>query len=137
MKIEIVCAVILNRKKQIFVGKRKSKKLAGYWEFPGGKIEKDEGIKEALKREVMEEIGAEITIGSMVVPEYAYHYQFGDVKLYFYFARLESKEGEPKIYEEYGWLPIQQLENKKWLPANQKVLAKLSKWDLNKVEFDE
>ncbi|KRN11051.1 (deoxy)nucleoside triphosphate pyrophosphohydrolase [Liquorilactobacillus mali] len=137
MNTEVVCAIVLNEEKQIFAGKRKARSLAGYWEFPGGKVEKAEGIKQALKREIMEEIGVAITIGSVVVPAYSYNYQSGDVNLHFYFARLATKMVKPKIYEEYAWLSIQQLRDKNWLPANQRVLEKLSKCDLNKVEFNE
>lgn len=137
MSIEVVCAVILNEKKQMLIGKRRSKKLAGYWEFPGGKVEKNEEVKQALKRELTEEIGAETAIGPMVVPAYTYQYEFGNVRLYFYFAQLKDEMISPKIYEEYAWLSVSQLASKKWLPANQKVLDGLSQWDLNKVEFNE
>ncbi|MFT8669240.1 MAG: (deoxy)nucleoside triphosphate pyrophosphohydrolase [Liquorilactobacillus hordei] len=137
MSIEVVCAVILNEKKQMLIGKRRSKSLAGYWEFPGGKVEKNEEVKQALKREVTEEIGAEAAIGPMVVPAYTYQYEFGNVKLHFYFAQLKDEMISPKIYEEYAWLSFSQLASKKWLPANQKVLNGLNQWDLNKVEFNE
>lgn len=137
MSIEVVCAVILNEKKQMLIGKRRSKNLAGYWEFPGGKVEKNEEVKQALKRELTEEIGAETAIGPMVVPAYTYQYEFGNVRLYFYFAQLKDEMISPKIYEEYAWLSVSQLASKKWLPANQKVLDGLSQWDLNKVEFNE
>ena len=56
--IEVVCAIILNPESKIFAARRApGKSFAGYWEFPGGKIEEGENGAEALQRELQEELG--------------------------------------------------------------------------------
>ncbi|KRM92139.1 (deoxy)nucleoside triphosphate pyrophosphohydrolase [Liquorilactobacillus cacaonum] len=133
---KVACAVILDQDEKIFVGKRLSTILGGHWEFPGGKVKTNESILQALKREIFEELGVEVIIGQSVIEPYTYHYQFADVLLYFYFAKLKTKILRPQIYHEFFWVNQQALQKLDWLPANQRVLAKLSEWDLSKVEYD-
>jgi 8-oxo-dGTP diphosphatase len=62
--IEVVCAIILNDQGQIFAARRATgKSFEGYWEFPGGKIEEGEDAKEALTRELKEELGLALQAG--------------------------------------------------------------------------
>lgn len=62
-KYNVVCALIENDKGEVFCCKRgPGRPLAGYWEFPGGKIETDENPQDALKREIKEELKSEIEI---------------------------------------------------------------------------
>lgn len=93
----MACAVILDQDEKIFVGKRLSTILGGHWEFPGGKVKTNESILQALKREIFEELGVEVIIGQSVIEPYTYHYQFADVLLYFYFAKLKTKSCGPKF----------------------------------------
>lgn len=61
--IRVVAAVIcndLNKREQIFCTQRAYGEFAGGWEFPGGKIEEHETPKEALIREIKEELDIEI-----------------------------------------------------------------------------
>jgi 8-oxo-dGTP diphosphatase len=61
---EVVCAIIINEAGQVFAARRsEGKSFEGYWEFPGGKIEKGEQASEALKRELQEELGLDLPIG--------------------------------------------------------------------------
>lgn len=56
--VQVATGVVLNKKGQVLVGKRAAHKpLAGFWEFPGGKIEEGEGVTEAFFRELFEEAG--------------------------------------------------------------------------------
>ncbi|GLI06711.1 DNA mismatch repair protein MutT [Paenibacillus tyrfis] len=59
--IEVAAAIIENEHGQILIARRKKGKAqAGLWEFPGGKIEKNETVEECLKRELLEEMNIEI-----------------------------------------------------------------------------
>src|SRR5579863_10083257 len=59
--IQVVAAVLRDRIGRVLIAERPAgKPLAGYWEFPGGKLERDEPEVEALKRELREELGIEV-----------------------------------------------------------------------------
>lgn len=64
---DVVCAVITNDQGQVFIGKRKSKVADGIWEFPGGKVEKNETKEQALLREIKEELNVEIMIDAFLM----------------------------------------------------------------------
>ena len=59
--IKVVCGIIYKDDKILLTRRKKGKSLEGYWEFPGGKVEKEETDTIALKRELKEELGLEIS----------------------------------------------------------------------------
>ena len=58
--IRVVCGIIFKDDKILLTRRKKGKSLEGFWEFPGGKVEKEETDTIALKRELKEELGLEI-----------------------------------------------------------------------------
>ena len=58
--IRVVCGIIYKDDKILLTRRKKGKSLEGFWEFPGGKVEKEETDTVALKRELKEELGPEI-----------------------------------------------------------------------------
>ncbi len=57
--IEVVCAIIINEKNEVFCCKRgPGRTLEGFWEFPGGKIEQHETYEETIIREIKEELNS-------------------------------------------------------------------------------
>ena len=61
--INVVAAVIVNSGGKILIAKRKEgKSLENLWEFPGGKVEKDEDEESCLKREMLEEFGIDVQV---------------------------------------------------------------------------
>ena len=61
--IEVVAAIFINNKEEIFCARRKDEgELALKWEFPGGKIEQGESHQEALIREIKEKFSTEIKV---------------------------------------------------------------------------
>lgn len=64
---EVVCAIIYNNENKIFCTKRgPGRALEGKWEFPGGKVEKDESEEHAIEREIMEELETKVKAISFV-----------------------------------------------------------------------
>ena len=62
----VVAAALVNDDNEVLLAQRpKGKRLAGSWEFPGGKVEKDESPEEALARELKEELGIDVSISDM------------------------------------------------------------------------
>lgn len=83
MHVEVVCALITNDKGETFCCKRGSGgALEGKWEFPGGKIEKGENPKEAIAREIREELKTEINVEKYLGITY-HEYHFEDSSLDF------------------------------------------------------
>src|SRR5512135_3219760 len=100
------------------------KPWAGYWEFPGGKIEAGEDVHAALTRELHEELGIELDGGyPWITVEYAYPEK--RVRLHFYrvlawHGTPHGREGQRMAWEDPGVVGVQPL-----LPANEKILRAL------------
>ena len=63
---KVAGAIIRSGEKILLTRRRRGEKLAGYWEFPGGKIEERETIQECLEREIHEELNIKIKAGTIV-----------------------------------------------------------------------
>ena len=100
----IVVAAVIEREGQILIGQRKREDRHPLkWEFPGGKVEPGESPREALARELQEELGIRATIGEEI-KRYAYRYP-NRQKFELIFYRVQSFEGEPRnvIFERIEW----------------------------------
>lgn len=119
----IVCAAILNKENKIFLARRKpEKKLGGFWEFPGGKLEWGEELESALKREINEELGISISIKKLLHIK-PYVYDHGAVLILFYLCNYESGDISLKDHDTFEWCSAQDLEQHNLLPANEEVIA--------------
>ena len=118
----IVCAAIANEDGKIFIARRKSeKKLGGFWEFPGGKLEPGEELEAALKREIREELSVEINCLRLLHIK-PFVYEHGAVLILFYLCQHQSGEFQLTDHDESCWLKPQELKTLKLLPANEDVL---------------
>lgn len=115
----IVCGLICNQEGKILLAKRGTQqKLAGMWEFPGGKLEKNESLEQALKREIREELHIEINITELLTIQ-PYHYPHADVLILFYLCEQASGILKCTDHEEIKWLfPREILQHHDVLPAN-------------------
>lgn len=115
--IKVVGAVI-EKEGSIFCAKRgPGKALAGLWEFPGGKLEDDETVEEALVREMKEEFSCRILVKEELLT-IQHLYDFGIVELTTLLCELH--EGEPRLLEhaEMRWVKISELPKLDWAPAD-------------------
>lgn len=116
--INVVCAIMEDSSGGIFVAKRpKGKSLAGYWEFPGGKVEKGEVPQEALEREIREELNVSISVGDRL-PASECEYEFGTVVLHPFWAKIENGEIRLNEHVEGKWVQGSELEKLGLAPAD-------------------
>lgn len=128
MKKEInVVGAVIEKNGEILCAQRGfDKTLAGLWEFPGGKIEKNETPEQALAREITEELLCDISITYKITTT-CYEYDFGVVILTTFLCKLEK--GVPTLTEHQmiKWLPIEKLTLLEWAPADVPTIEKLIK----------
>ena len=100
--------------------------LAGYWEFPGGKIELGESPEEALARELSEELGIEAEIGELKL---SVTHSYNDVGIVILFYEVLYWKGEPKAKHHLmlEWIYPEELKDRSIPDANKKVLEKIFK----------
>lgn len=100
--------------------------MEGYWEFPGGKVERDEDPRAALAREIDEELGIEIEVGK--VEEVLFHsYPDRSVVLLFFHCQWVSGKPAPKIGQRLRWVSPAEMGNMNFLPADAPLVERLNR----------
>lgn len=123
--VEVVAAVIMRPDGQFLLARRPEGKVySGYWEFPGGKVEKNESLLHALERELWEELGIHVRHAYPWVTR-IFTYSHATVRLHFF--RVVEWEGALSSREEQGlfWQLPHQVEVSPILPANGPILQAL------------
>ena len=118
--IQVVAGIIYKDRKILIAKRNLQKDQGGQWEFPGGKVEKGETNEEALKREIKEELDADIEVKEYV-GENEFHYPEKDVKLIFYKAELISAKVKLLEHEDYKWIKIEEFSKYDFAEADKKV----------------
>lgn len=120
--IDVAVGVVLRRNGSVLLGQRVAgKPYAGWWEFPGGKVEQGESIAQALARELHEELGLQVFASHpWVVREFSYPH--ARVRLHFH--RVVAFEGEPQAREgqAFAWKMPDAIDVAPLLPATIPVL---------------
>ncbi|MCH8559869.1 (deoxy)nucleoside triphosphate pyrophosphohydrolase [Nesterenkonia sp. DZ6] len=116
-EISVVGAVIVDDGKILCAQRGPNGSLPDMWEFPGGKIESSETPREALQREISEELECTVEVGDEVTTT-TYEYDFGVVTLTTFFCELTS--GTPRLTEHADviWLSPSDLGVLRWAPAD-------------------
>lgn len=123
--IKVVAAIIENDNNEVLCALRsKEMSMPKLWEFPGGKIEKNESIENAIIREIKEELNCHIEFTS-IFHENTHEYEKVIVNLIA--VKCKLIEGEPTANEHAKllWMPIEYLETLNWAPADIPTVKKL------------
>lgn len=118
--IEVVAAVITEGEK-IFTTQRGYGEFRDYWEFPGGKIEPGETEKQALEREIREELECGITVGEKLG---TIEYDYPEFHLTMHCFACTIRSGEPVLKEHKAakWISGEEIDKIDWLPADRQIL---------------
>ena len=102
-KFDVVAAVILKNNKFFIAQRNRNKHMGLCWEFPGGKVEKNENFEQALKREIKEELNISILINKKIGVE---NYQDNkiNVKLHYYLCSHIDGEFILNEHEDSAWV---------------------------------
>ncbi len=101
-KIEAVVAVITDGRRYLIQKRPDGGLLAGLWEFPGGKVEPGESQAAALRREIREEVGAEV-VRPRFLADVRHSYTRYDVTLHVYLCGIE---GKPAVAGDRRWVTL-------------------------------
>ena len=119
-----VVAAVIRKKDRIFATQRGYGEYKDGWEFPGGKIEEGETPEQALKREIMEELDTEITVGELI-DTIEYDYPNFHLSMDCFWCELVSGDLTLKEHEAAKWLDKNTLGSVSWLPADITLIDKI------------
>lgn len=125
LKTVLVSAAVIIEGQKVLITQRKEGAPYGlFWEFPGGKIEDGEDPREALKRELREELGIEVQVETIWDVTY-YVYPEHPVLVLFYLCRIEKGAPSPIGCRDFCWVDGQELGRLPLLPADASLVAGL------------
>jgi 8-oxo-dGTP diphosphatase len=117
--VRVVAAALLRDGRVLAARRRPPHRLAGGWEFPGGKVEPGEDDAAALVRECWEELSVEVAVFERLEAT-----QNDDLHLVLYSSTVVAGEPRPGIdHDELRWLGRADLEDVPWLPIDRALLA--------------
>jgi 8-oxo-dGTP diphosphatase len=121
--VAVVAAVIAEDGRFLVTRRLRGTHLEGFWEFPGGKIDVGETHEVALRREIREELGAEVQVAGLILST-THSYTERTVLLHFYRCTLLS-EARPLLGQEMRWVDGAGLAGMKFPPADGELVKQL------------
>ena len=117
----VVVAAVIERNNRFLVTRRLAgTHLAGYWEFPGGKVGVGETQEEALRRELLEELNTDISDARRILHT-AHTYPEKIVELHFYRGEITG-EPHPMLGQELRWVTRDEFEGLDFPPADAELI---------------
>ena len=126
--VDVAVGVLIREDGRVLLASRPAgKPYAGYWEFPGGKVEPGETPKQALVREIMEELDTEIKVGELI-DTIEFDYPTFHLSMDCFWAEVTKGHLELKEAEAAKWLTKDQLDSVAWLPADVTLIDKIRRY---------
>jgi 8-oxo-dGTP diphosphatase len=124
--LQVAVGVVMDSADRVLVARRpEGRHLAGYWEFPGGKCERDEAPEVALVRELHEECGLEILDGQPLVTLDWQYQDAPSVRLHSFLCTKFRGKARGMEGQHLEWKPLALLPSLKMPPPNRHILARL------------
>lgn len=119
MTVIVVAAAIVREDRVLAARRSRPPRLAGGWEFPGGKVEMGEDEATALARECREELGVDVRVGARLGEVVQ-----GDLRLVLFAATVLAGEPAPgEAHDELRWLLAEDLDAVRWLPIDRELVG--------------
>lgn len=124
--MRVVAAISIQDGRVLCCRRNVEKINGGLWEFPGGKVERDETDHEALVREINEELSQQISVDAYFSDSYL-NLEMSTLELKAYFVNGISQHVVPgDSHTEVRWVPLAELESLNWAPADIPIVNRLT-----------
>jgi 8-oxo-dGTP diphosphatase len=123
---EVVCGVIRDKEGKVLACRRAADRhLGGLWEFPGGKVEDGEDPREALARELSEELGIVVEVGDRFEAVVEWTDGVVRIRLSGFLCEIVEGNAEPLEHAEILWCGREELPGLDWAKADLPILDEL------------
>lgn len=122
--LTVLCGLIYNAQHQLFIARRAPHKVrAGFWEFPGGKLEPGEPHDACLKRELLEELGMHVEVQDHI-ETVTHQYPDLHIQLIAYKCQLISASYQRTDHDAYAWVYPEQLGDYNLSEADREIVKR-------------
>lgn len=125
--VKVVCGIIFKNGLVLICRRKPEKSLGGFWEFPGGKVEKLESCEESLLRELVEELSLKVEIKQRF-KSVIYHYDKASIELISFICHTENTVVESTDHDQIEWVKVEELLSRKLAPADMPIASELIDW---------
>ncbi|MBC2745006.1 MAG: (deoxy)nucleoside triphosphate pyrophosphohydrolase [Desulfosarcina sp.] len=122
--VKVTAAIIVSEGKILITQRHRTDRLAGLWEFPGGKVEAGETPEQCLKRELWEELEIDVVIG-IPLGSSIYHYDHVSIELMAYRAFWNGSPFRMISHQACRWVTPDQLADFPFTPADLPFVQRL------------
>ncbi|HEY0869623.1 MAG TPA: (deoxy)nucleoside triphosphate pyrophosphohydrolase [Acidothermaceae bacterium] len=119
----VVGAAIIDGDRVLAAQRSEPPALAGFWEFPGGKVDPGETDEAALVRECREELGIDVMLGGRIGRDWPIG-EYGILRVWL--AGIAAGELTAKEHAALRWLTVDELDDVEWIPADRAVVDRLA-----------
>ena len=123
-KINVAAAIITKNNKYFIAKRNKNKHLGGFYEFPGGKQDKNETLQETVIREIKEELDVNIFVGDKLGEEH-YKDEKINVHLHYFFCTIISGDIVLKEHEDSAWVSKEEFKNYDFAEGDKDIISLL------------
>jgi A/G-specific adenine glycosylase len=125
--IIVGAAVVTNRRGEVLIARRRDQDmLGGLWEFPGGKQESGETIRQCIVRELEEELGIQVEVGEFLITV-NHAYSHFTMEMHTYYAVLRSGRPRPIHCQDFRWMKISALRSVPYSRADLYIIDALER----------
>ena len=123
--MEVVAAVIRNKKKFLIAKRGSSQSFPSKWEFPGGKVEKGESFKNALIREIKEELNVNINVLKKIASEKV-EVNNEIISIHYFYAEIISGAVELIEHSDFKWITKSDFNSFDFIIGDERILKFIS-----------